>query len=336
MKPISYFYVLIAGLLFIVSCTDENRQKSKSAKLEITQAAKNINADFVTIRKEVKNLADFTESLYASPDKSLLNEKRDKYKYSDNGIFYKAENDGKSAVYVSGIVPITREIKDIVYFTAPLEDKFIAIMDSIPEIAQIYYNDKNSYNRIYPYIDVLTQYGPKMSIPSYNFYYLADYEHNPEKKAVWVHDPYVDPAGRGWMVSAIAPVYVEDELAGVPGIDVTINTIIDRYLSGNLKDVVIIDNSGVIVAADETSANRLFLPPLKDHKYVETIKTDKFRKDDYNLLKSKNNDVRLLAGEILNGSQDEIYFSTGEEEFNVVKAKIEEVRWVMFKLIKID
>ena len=207
-------------------------------------------------------------------------------------------------------------------------------MDTLSEVAQVYYNDKNSYNRIYPFIDVLTQYGPKMNIPDYNFYYLADLKHNPGKKAVWVNDPYVDPAGRGWMVSAIAPVYYKEELVGVPGIDVTINTIISRYISPSHNEILIVDKNGVLVAAEETSVNRLYLPPLKDHKYVETIKSDKFRKDDYNLLKSKNNKVRELAKKIIIDGLDNIEFESEGEAYHVITNEIQEMDWKIFKLIK--
>ena len=48
-----------------------------------------------------------------------------------------------------------------------------------------------------------------MVIPNYNFYYLADAEHNPSRGVVWT-DVYLDPAGQGWMMSAIAPVRARD------------------------------------------------------------------------------------------------------------------------------
>lgn len=50
-----------------------------------------------------------------------------------------------------------------------------------------------------------------MDIPIYNFYYLADLAHNPSKEVIWT-DAYLDPAGAGWMISAIAPVYKGDFL----------------------------------------------------------------------------------------------------------------------------
>lgn len=327
--------VLTLFSMFLVNaCDDGLNDKIKQSRNELAIVADNINDDFVQIRHEAANLAGYIEELYQNQNTFIGKEDKSKYKFSDNGIFYKAENDGLSAVYVSGIVPVDEKVKNIVYFTAPLDQRFITMMDTLAEVAQVYYNDKNSYNRIYPYIDVLTQYGPKMNIPDYNFYYLADEKHNPEKNAVWVNDPYVDPAGRGWMVSAIAPVYYEDELAGVPGIDVTINTIISRYISPSHNEIIIVDKNGVLVAAEETSVNRLYLPPLKDHKYVETIKSDKFRKDDYNLLKSKNNKVRELARKIIVDSENDIDFVSEGESYLVLTDEIEEMDWKIFKLIE--
>ena len=64
-----------------------------------------------------------------------------------------------------------------------------------------------------------------MDIPTFNFYYEADLAHNPERKVQWT-DVYLDPAGHGWMASAIAPVYNQaDFLEGVVGMDITVNTI---------------------------------------------------------------------------------------------------------------
>ena len=64
-----------------------------------------------------------------------------------------------------------------------------------------------------------------MVIPDYNFYYLADAEHNPSREVVWT-DVYLDPAGQGWMMSAIAPVYRDTFLEGVVGIDITVGGIL--------------------------------------------------------------------------------------------------------------
>lgn len=70
-------------------------------------------------------------------------------------------------------------------------------------------------------------------VSDYNFYYEADAENNPERRDVWT-EAYVDPAGHGWMVSSIAPVWRGDRLEGVVGIDVTVETIISDIIDLDL------------------------------------------------------------------------------------------------------
>lgn len=83
-------------------------------------------------------------------------------------------------------------------------------------------------NRLYPFIaDVWKQYPPDLDMKNYNFFYLADARHNPEREVRWT-GLYVDPAGQGWMFSCIAPVYVGDKLEAVVGLDVTLNKIAER------------------------------------------------------------------------------------------------------------
>lgn len=97
--------------------------------------------------------------------------------------------------------------------------------------------------------DALSQYAHDINIPTFNFYYLADKIHNPQQKVVWT-DAYLDPAGLGWMISAIAPVYKGDFLEGVVGIDVTIDQLITNILSIQLpytSMAMLVDEKGHIL-----------------------------------------------------------------------------------------
>ncbi len=326
---------VVTFLLILVGCENSKDKEIEAAKMQLEKVAGKINSDFINIRQKAAYLADEIKKLYENQDELAKKEDKSKYKLAANGVFHKHLNDGGAAVYVSGNPKVNSKIKNIVYFTAPIDATLKTICEQYKEIAQVYYNDKNSYNRIYPFIDVLSQYEPKLHIPDFNFYYLADKKHNPEKKALWVNDPYVDPAGRGWMVSAIAPVYYNGELVGVPGIDVTINTIIERYLSDQNSDLIIIDEKGVLVAAEESSVTRLYFPPLKTHKYIETVKSEKYRKDDYNLLKSKNTHVRRMAEKILKQNIMQTEFSFDGEDYLVLSFPLEEINWKLLKIIKL-
>ncbi|MBI9072098.1 MAG: hypothetical protein JEY94_10900 [Melioribacteraceae bacterium] len=327
-----YFFLLT--VLLLVSCNsglDQQKIEAEINKLE--KISEETNSKFFEIRTLIEDLADSIQILYENQNQILPNIDKSKYKTASNGVFYKTKDDGGSAVYVSTIRPLTKSIKDIVYFTEPIENEMKKIMETKSEIAQIYYNDNHDYNRIYPFFDVLSVYEPNLDISSFNFYYLADETHNPSRKSLWVADPYVDPAGRGWMVSSIAPVYFKNQLVGVPGIDITINTLIEKYLMDD--NILILDNKGVVVAAHENLIKLLSFPQLKDHKYIETIKLETFRKDLYNILKSKSKEIRNIGERIFSGSEKYFNINLNDKNYYFFISDVEEVNWKIVKVLAV-
>lgn len=326
-------YILLVSI--VTACSISGKHDLETELSNLNTKAGNIDNDFKKIRLEVEKLAGEIAYLYQKQNDILPTIQKEKYELASNGVFFKPVDDGGSAVFVSGYYPVNEKIKKSVYFTEPIDSAFKRIVKKYPEVVQVYYNDKYSFNRIYPFFDVLSQYEAKMNIPGYNFYYLADKVHNPEKKSLWVNEAYVDPAGRGWMVSAIAPVYYEDSLAGVPGIDVTINQITNRYLPEQPESMaMIIDSSGMIVTAQEATINLFSFPPLFDHKYIETIKQDTYRKELYNLALSKEEKVRKIAEGILKNNQRIITIEINGETINVLSCHIPELNWYLLEIMK--
>ena len=320
---------------FLFSCNYSSKQDLKAEQESLHKTAEKIDRDFAIIRNEVGSLALKIQKLYESRPNKPLKPAKDLYHLAPNGVFYKTRDDGGSAICVTGVYPVNEEIKQIVYLTEPIDTEFVRIVKQYPEVVQVYYNDKHSCNRIYPFFDVLSQYEAKMDIPSYNFYYMADEKHNPKRKAVWVNEPYVDPAGRGWMVSAIAPVYVTNKLVGVPGIDVTINEIAKRYLPQHSSSMTLImDNTGTVVTAQESAINFLSFPPLFDHKYIETIKQNTYRKELYNLTLSKEEWVRDLAKQILRNEKHVVETKQKGKNITVLADHIHELDWYLVKILK--
>lgn len=324
--------IIIALVFAFFACN----RLSTDKKLELLSAkAEQINNDFKKIRLETDMLSAEIANLYSTQSKILPTINTSKYQLAVNGVFTKPLDDGGSAIFVSGVYPVSEKIKKIVYFTEPIDSNFKALVKKYPEIVQVYYNDMYSYNRIYPFFDVLSQLEAKMDIPSFNFYYLADEIHNPSKNSVWVNEPYVDPAGRGWMVSAIAPVYISDKLVGVPGIDVTINTITKRYLQDTVSSTtVIIDANGGLVTAQEDIINLFSFPPLYDHKYIETIKQDTYRKELYNMALSRDATVRKIATEVLKNKKQTVTVDLNGEKTTIIAAPIPELNWYLLEVIR--
>lgn len=312
-------------VLFATACAP--RQSSENG--EAGRIAAKLDADFQLVRKGAEKFAGDIAALY--PDRKTLAAKADPshYAFAPNGAFYKTVNDGGPALWISAALPITPDVQEIAYFTEAIDPELARICRELPGVSQAYFNDRHSLNRIYPWFDTLAQYPPRMNIPDFNFYYLADAAHNPGKGGVWVEEPYVDPAGRGWMVSSIAPVYVNDVLEGVIGLDVTIETLVARYFKDTDRSLAIISKEGVLVAATETAIQDLQMPPLKNHKYLETVKLDTFKPDEYNIRKSTLRSVRAMAVRLLDETLTEVPVELAGQPHLARSARLHELNWLV-------
>jgi signal transduction histidine kinase/DNA-binding response OmpR family regulator/HPt (histidine-containing phosphotransfer) domain-containing protein len=154
---------------------------------------------------------------------------RARYRLSPQGALHTTADDGGAALFYSGIVPIGPAQLNKAYCSQRLDGLMRTLVEKNDLVEQIYVNTHDSMNRIYPYFDTAKQYPARMDIPSFNFYYEADAAHNPSHGVVWT-DLYLDPAGLGWMASAIAPIYRGDRLEGVAGIDITVGTFLQQVL----------------------------------------------------------------------------------------------------------
>ncbi|QJQ32580.1 response regulator [Sphingomonas lacunae] len=184
---------------------------------------------------------------------------RRRYAMTSDGRFYTLYDNGTTASYYTGHVRAGEAERQKVWRLSALDPLMMDIKNSDPKIASLYFNTYDSYNRIYPYIEVLGQFPGDIDVTQFNFYYEADAARNPARRQVWT-DAYVDPAGHGWMVSSIAPVWSEQRLEGVVGIDVTLNTIIDKLLALRLPwsgYAMLVDRDGEIIA----------LPPLGEQDF---------------------------------------------------------------------
>ncbi|MCX8174320.1 MAG: cache domain-containing protein [Thermoplasmata archaeon] len=114
---------------------------------------------------------------------------------------------------------------------------------------------------------------------------MADPEHNPQKKEVWL-PPYLDATKGVWMTSCIAPIYQGNEFIGTVGIDVLLSTLSDfanraKYTNGSY--VFILSGEGLVVempqegiaelAWNETHRNALYeiLKPVDAQNWTEEM-----------------------------------------------------------------
>lgn len=307
--PLIMVELVFIGIYF-VSNNWSQKEMVDLLRAEVQKELQHIaGRESVVIQQQINGVSNTTEMFARQMKKALAApasispEDAGRMTYSPEGVYYtrRDRKDGGAAVFYSGAVPVGAAERDKVGRVLTLQRLMKDIEQSNPLIESLYLNTFDSLNIIYPYFDVISQYPPLMDIPAYNFYYEADARHNPERRVKWT-DAYLDPAGHGWMASAIAPVYSGDFLEGVVGIDVTINTITNQILNLDIPWQgygILIGKDGTILALPEKGEEDWGLNELTDHHYSEAIMKDTFKPDQFNLYKRK--DLASLSGQIAGG-----------------------------------
>ena len=284
--------------LYFISNEITNRENIQAIRTVAEQdVAKTAMREAAGINRQLEGIARATEflrqhtAIVMAGDKPFELDNPARFAYSEDGAFYTTKDTGGAAVFYSGYVPIGDRERKKAFRSAGLDDAYIGIKNAFPLIVQLYYNTHDSLNRIYPYFEVLSQYPSRMNIPSYNFYYEADATHNPQRKVVWT-DVYVDPAGMGWMTSCIAPVYSNDFLEGVVGLDITVDAIIADVL--DLKVPwngygLLVSRNGTIIALPKAGEPDWGVKEFTKHDYSEAIQKDTFKPASFNIFERDKN-----------------------------------------------
>jgi C4-dicarboxylate-specific signal transduction histidine kinase len=288
---------------------DENiATMQRSAQESLLETAR-IESDVISSQlKGVAEMADLFAAMISQAYDTPYNpsdEEKARYTLSDNGVWHTRADTQGAAMFYSSITQVREAERRKAWQLVQVDPLMKQLVKSSSLVTQAYMNTHDSMNRIYPPFDVLEQYPFDLNVRDYNFYYEADAEHNPERKVAWT-DVYIDPAGQGWMASAIAPVYRRntDFLEGVAGLDIRVSEIIRQVLALNLpwdSYALLVDSSGTILAMPEAAEQDWQLQELTEHDYATAIKQDTFKPEAFNLF--KRTDSQLLA-EGINAAND--------------------------------
>jgi signal transduction histidine kinase len=292
---------------------------------------------------EISTLARYMQNeqqyFFTNPDVYILPNGEPEFAVAANGVFYKKNNNGGSSLYYSSRTRITAKEHEKARRTETFDPLLKNIVTHNPKVVAAYFNSYDNMNRLYPFIpEVANQYGEHIRMEDFNFYYEADASRNPTRQPVWT-DAYLDPAGNGWMVSCIVPIYNGNFLEGVSGIDVTIANIIDKILKLDLPwqgNAFLVSNDGMIIALPEKVENYLNLKELKSHVYHTHLTTTVPKPEEFNLL--KNNDSAIVAQirQLFTGKSSLINFQIQEQEFLLQQEIIPSTQWRLLFLVDKD
>lgn len=230
-----------------------------------------------------------TTRFFDNPERYPVPVEKPEFGLAPNGVYYKLNNNGGCSVFYSRRYPVGPREKEKALRSEALDPLYKNIHQVNGNVVAVYLNTFDSMNRYYPFFEnVYEQIDPDMDIPTFNFYYLADAEHNPAGGPVWTK-AYLDPMGQGWMMSCIVPIYKGSFLEGVAGIDITITNFIENLLTLQLPwgaHAFLADANGTIMAMPPAVGDIFGLSELKTHDYTDVVRQDTHKPEAFNLLKS--------------------------------------------------
>ena len=332
--------VLVAAYLFTHTLVRDANIASIRAVAEhelshiAAREARLVNAGLETLAHSTDLFRRRTLAAYQTPHDPGP-EEQSRYATSPGGAWYTARDNGAAAAFYSAISPVDEARRQKAWQLAQLDGLMRDLVQTEPLMVQVYVNTHDSFNRIYPWFDTLSQYPETLDIPAYNFYYLADATHNPARDVVWT-GVYVDPAGQGWMTSAIAPVYLPspdsegEYLEAVVGIDITVERLIGHLLDLDIPwdgYALLLDSEGTIMAMPEAAESDWGLDELTDHDYAEAITRDTFKPDDFNLFKRP--ELTALAAAMQAGEQGPMPVALADARRLATWARIPETDWTL-------
>ncbi|WP_052433623.1 sensor histidine kinase [Sulfurospirillum arsenophilum] len=350
-KSIIYPLLIIEAMLLwayfgsnaYVSETNKN-VLIEETKIHIKEISKRsatiINTEFKTISDITSLFQKTHENFFATYNPLHVNTKESGYTLTNTGVITNTKR-GEDActLFFSNAQKQTPHRLEKAIATEKLDTFYNSVLQTNENIAQVYFNSYDSMNRLCPFMpDALSQYAHDINIPTFNFYYLADAAHNPSKKVVWT-DAYLDPAGLGWMISAIAPVYKGEFLEGVVGIDVTIEQLIKNILSIELPYVsmaMLVDEHGAILGMSEALEQHLGIKELKEHAYNAPIAKTISKPQDFNLLTNKTNPLAMALSRMVQENSDISVFHSKQADFLITQNTIPQTHWKFILLLDQD
>lgn len=301
-------------------------EKSKSIDIKITQ----LETLAKVLQKEHQNFFENPEEYNTL--------KQPQFDFAQNGMYYKLHDNGGSSVVVSKDTPITQGLKKELIKSEIFDLTFKTLVNYDKDIVAAYFNSHKDYNRYYPFLkDVYDIFPSNIKMENYNFYYLANEKYNPKRDVV-LTDIYLDPAKRGWLLSAIVPIYNKDKLEGVSGIDVTLDDFINSFININLPyqgKSFIVDDNGKIIAMSKDTKNMLNIKGNNKYTYKMDEKIDFtiYKSDQFSTLSYPDNKIVEKIRDIIDNKNYLHNLEVNGKKYLIFTNKMEKTSWYIISLI---
>ncbi|SDG89273.1 Cache domain-containing protein [Aneurinibacillus thermoaerophilus] len=273
-------YVLLGCYSLIqvhsLSSTMANEQIQKTItnvlmqKLALLEKETEINnAEFTKIEHNLKLIRKQAEYLFAKKsDFIALRKPTITLQRDPKGYFFYPDRQN-SRFFLSALTPITKNVQSDLEIVSQLEPLLKETVQNEPGLKAAFFGFAEFGFFIYPPINAEYEVStgrlpPDIRIQQYEFYYIADAEHNPERAVKWTR-PYEDVTHWKWVVTAVIPVYSPNGvLQGVIGVDFPLDRMVRKFLDFTFTEpnafAFIVDENGHMIASNQPSGRKLSTP----------------------------------------------------------------------------
>jgi len=262
------------------------------------------------------------QEIFDNPEK--CNRIDEKLNISNTGVLYKLDNDGETSLYYSANSKNNIEKTKKIKLTAALSSFYKNMVKQNKLIQGVYFGSTDGMLREYPFVDnVSKKYGPNLNLHSLSEFSTttkdSSFQHN------W-SNIYKDKGSGEWMLTCFSPVYSNNILQGVVGINITLesfNTIFStKWELWGAQPFLINNNNRLIFAS-------------KDIINTFNLTTDYSKNNNLFSLTSQyyNETYRKPILKLLNSNEGYTNISIKKESYILYKTKVEEANWHIFILV---
>lgn len=319
---------------YILKDLQKNTTSIVNEKIELINNKLNEMESLVNIlQKEHQDF--FTNKLKFSPNQDI------EFSFASNGMFYKVNNNGGSSVVVSNETKIDDDLLNELKNSEIFDITFKTIVNHEDDVVAAYFNSRKNYTRYYPFLDDSFDVFPSdINMTNYNFYYLADANHNPNRKSVWT-DVYLDPAHKGWLLSIIAPIYNKDILEGVTGIDVSLENFISSFLKLKLPydgKSFVMNKNGNLIAMQNELTNIFGIDNLNPYSYKkdEKIEETVYKNLEFNIENFKNEELVNTINRLIKQDLSQNSVTINGKKYLLFLEEVKKTNWYVISFIEED
>jgi GAF domain-containing protein/HAMP domain-containing protein len=314
------------------------RAQAQEYLVQLTQAnAEKHDLILQQVARDAEALAQYTASVLYNADILTDNaywQDQDHMIIGPAGQYYNGPED-VSSVFVPNFKERDTALLNVLAASAYLDFALPATYDKDPNSVAVYLGTENEITRYYPNIELGRILPEDFTVTARPWYISAAPDQNPQHETIW-SEVYEDATGKGLLVTAASPVYLDKrdasgtgdtEFLGVIGIDVTLADLrasIENTTPAGGGYLFLVDSEGRAIALPEQGYQDLMGWSPKSDEFVTPLSS------------AYTPFISSVLQPMLNGITGFASLNLGGRELFVAYAPLESTGWSLGSVVEAE